>query len=1064
MDTQDILNKNTEVMSGLKDFQRATVERIDYLFRNGQDRVLVADEVGMGKTMIAKGVIAKTAALRKEEGDDLFKVVYICSNQSIAHQNLSKLDVFDTLERNEDMDFSQWRLSMQFITIKYCERVFKEKNEFVQLLTLTPGTSFKHSNGAGTLDERMLLGCVVEQILKNEYPDNLSWRRRLKKIMINNVKYWEESYDHWKKLVADYLPYKSDVHSILLEDNDFMDYVTEYLENYESGQKTSPFINYIRKAFAKISINMLNPDLVIMDEFQRFSFIIGDEDESEASMLAKAFLTPNNSNSLADKIRVLLLSATPYKLYSTLEDLGDTNNDEHYNEFMNVVKFLNNDENKYDDFKNIWENYSLSLKELKNDNVALLNLKENKAKAENALYNCICRTERISVMDNADFIDDTSKNNALKINENDIKSYLEIIKLITENEIKADFSIDYVKSSPYILSFMQKYDLKQKIEKYFQANPDKVAEAKSSLLWIDRNIIQKYKKLPAVNARLERLISELFNSKTENKIYPELFLWVPPSMPYYEFGGVYRNSEGFSKILIFSAWEMVPRMIGSLVSYEEERRTIRRLLEKRAEEKRNDEVTEDLVNYFDHNYPKARLSFAQDSILNLLYPSQFLADIYEFDGKKSKLEKVEKDLAAKIEEKLQPLFQKYNVQTGNVDNRWYWLAPMLIDGEEYVEFWINSLTDFIEDEDEQKAGTQFNALLDKVKTTIKEPNLGKCPSDLVQVLVDATLGSPAVCLLRNLPYVDLATYLALKFRKYLNSPVRTAIIELSNRTRKFDDNYHWQDVLMYCKNGNLQSMIDEYIHLLWDSCSDEMEIALAFADSLLLRSSPFQAETYPEFASRISGDSKSQTKLRTHYAVGFTESKNQEKGVARKDALRKTFNSPFWPFVMASTSIGQEGLDFHLYCRKVMHWNLPSNPIDLEQREGRINRFKCLAIRQNLAKKYCNQIDFAYEGDLWDNIFEKAHSEKKDGQSDLIPFWCLGKDQEIKIERILAHYPVSKDEAVYERLIKILSLYRLTLGQPRQEELLKNVFQDFEDIEPLKELFIDLSPYNKKSK
>ena len=48
-------------MHGLKDFQRKTVERIDYLFRNGQNRVLIADEVGMGKTLIARGAIVKTA-------------------------------------------------------------------------------------------------------------------------------------------------------------------------------------------------------------------------------------------------------------------------------------------------------------------------------------------------------------------------------------------------------------------------------------------------------------------------------------------------------------------------------------------------------------------------------------------------------------------------------------------------------------------------------------------------------------------------------------------------------------------------------------------------------------------------------------------------------------------------------------------------------------------------------------------------------------------------------------------------------------------------------------------
>ncbi|MDM5326796.1 hypothetical protein [Neobacillus sp. CF12] len=38
--------------------------------------------------------------------------------------------------------------------------------------------------------------------------------------------------------------------------------------------------------------------------------------------------------------------------------------------------------------------------------------------------------------------------------------------------------------------------------------------------------------------------------------------------------------------------------------------------------------------------------------------------------------------------------------------------------------------------------------------------------------------------------------------------------------------------------------------------------------------------------------------------------------------------------------MGQEGLDFHYYCRKIVHWNLPSNPIDLEQREGRITQYK----------------------------------------------------------------------------------------------------------------------------
>lgn len=59
----DEIEKHT--LSGLKDFQRATVERVDYLFRHNQNRVLVADEVGMGKTLIARGAIVKTATIRK---------------------------------------------------------------------------------------------------------------------------------------------------------------------------------------------------------------------------------------------------------------------------------------------------------------------------------------------------------------------------------------------------------------------------------------------------------------------------------------------------------------------------------------------------------------------------------------------------------------------------------------------------------------------------------------------------------------------------------------------------------------------------------------------------------------------------------------------------------------------------------------------------------------------------------------------------------------------------------------------------------------------------------------
>jgi hypothetical protein len=86
----------------------------------------------------------------------------------------------------------------------------------------------------------------------------------------------------------------------------------------------------------------------------------------------------------------------------------------------------------------------------------------------------------------------------------------------------------------------------------------------------------------------------------------------------------------------------------------------------------------------------------------------------------------------------------------------------------------------------------------------------------------------------------------------------------------------------------------------------------------------------------------------------------------------------------------------------------------------------------------------------------------KNGESELIPFWCLGKMQNFKIERIVPMYPLSQDQLRYQRLIKILSLYRMTMGQARQEELLQYIFQNFSNTESLKELFINLSPFSKK--
>ena len=168
----DLKHAEAQVCEGLKDFQRETVDRVLSLYKSGQNRVLVADEVGLGKTLVAKGVIAKTARYYQEElQDDLFKVVYICSNQNIANQNISKLKI----NKEVTVDgVSDTRLSMQHLKIFEQENDQAIKDRYIQLIPLTPSTSFSMTNGCGSVKERALIFAVLKRLsLFKEYSKEL---------------------------------------------------------------------------------------------------------------------------------------------------------------------------------------------------------------------------------------------------------------------------------------------------------------------------------------------------------------------------------------------------------------------------------------------------------------------------------------------------------------------------------------------------------------------------------------------------------------------------------------------------------------------------------------------------------------------------------------------------------------------------------------------------------------------------------------------------------------------------------------------------------------------------
>lgn len=980
----------------VKDFQRATADRILHIYKNlGHRRVLLADEVGLGKTFVAKQVINLVREWHKQEKDDFFKVVYICSNANIADQNIEKLGV------ENRMSISESRLSMQHLYIKFAEKQIAEQHEKVEMpesiIPLTPSTSFRFYSAQGTANERALMCdilCGLTQL--KEYKEVIS------DFLSCNVKNWQELTNTYNEKIKgcgdDYL---LEMHSKLqtrLSDA-IINQLIEYAQNGCDNRQRADMINKLRRIFAEISIDMLDPDLVIMDEFQRFNSLL-EQGDDEQSMLANKFFDNERSNT-----KILLLSATPYKPYSTLEELNTNGNDEHYQDFMKVMDFLYATKDKMDRFKLTWHAYSAALK--RTNVVDLTPLVVTKNEAEEALYGVMCRTEQF----NSGIIDD-SRVCDVQIVPEDILSFAEgqyLMDCLNQENSKVrlgNLPMEYVKSSPYLLSFMDKYELKKRIASALQ-HSDVKRYGKMDALLLSKYAINNYRPIPAANGKLKYLHDLVFGTRHEKKT--QLLLWVPASNPYYKAGGVFESNEvrNFSKIILFSSWEMVPRMISIMMSYYSELYTLGELKKVEAEIR----YTSQKKNRYGEN------RFRADGLLE--YPCQTLSGLFSpttFYGEI--LPSIRKIIKQRIQEEFaQNTIISSIPQQGRNNAKLILTLMKILDGKP-----VETLNDLY------------------------------VPSNALDVMTDIAIASPAVCAYRQSGNEEDAQMVAKAIVSVFNKPESAAVIDLMYN-KKNDDDYY-ESVLDYCVVGNLQAVLDEYAHM------TQTKMLGHTVTEAIIGTSNLSIDTTDSL-----GMEGNKQLMRCHFAIPFIDKTVTDKSVARTTNIRKAFNSPFRPFLLSTTSIGQEGLDFHWYARKIVHWNLPSNPVDLEQREGRINRFKCLAIRRNVVKLYGSE---TYH--TWDELFSLAYSNLKGTHSDIVPYWCLPvadltEEQRAKleyIERIVPLYPLSRDRYKYERLIKVLALYRMTLGQPRQEELLNLLKNMHLSDEQLKELTIDLCPYNKK--
>jgi hypothetical protein len=109
----------------------------------------------------------------------------------------------------------------------------------------------------------------------------------------------------------------------------------------------------------------------------------------------------------------------------------------------------------------------------------------------------------------------------------------------------------------------------------------------------------------------------------------------------------------------------------------------------------------------------------------------------------------------------------------------------------------------------------------------------------------------------------------------------------------------------------------------------------------------------------------------------------------------------------------------------------------MEQREGRVHRYKGHAIRKNVAEHYgLRALAGSSEwSDPWAALFKLAAEAAGPEGLGLIPYWVY-EHGSAKVERRVPLLPYSREVGKLKRLKTGLALYRLAFGQPRQEDLL----------------------------
>lgn len=1004
------------VLAGLKGFQRDAVDHIMERFygpgaTTGSGRFLVADETGLGKSIVARGVIARAIEhLQDIDHVERVDVVYICSNADLARQNLKRLNVTS----DETIGMAS-RLTLLARETRRLETRSPGAGKKVNLISFTPGTSFREGgHRQGSADERAMLTIILDGLAAETDSDRRT-HRLLFRGGVSSLRRFNESYVQRLRheLAGEPDPRIVDTFARTIRANGVLERFLTLRESARGKQKLEGEIKWrvieltreLRRDLAKAGIDILEPDLVILDEFQRFRQILADpETGGEVAELAHSLFDHRDA-------KVLLLSATPYKPFTNADD-----DDDHARDFLETVSFLaRRDESTTTGVADALADYRRSI-------VADGDPGSAARRVQAALLPLMSRSERPPLGEEGDMLTTSVLSGGVPTPD-DLTDWAALSRL---GELAdAPIPLEYWKSIPHFATFMDGYQTARGVRELLQGDAAEPAAALlSAARGIGRGDVESYAPIDLGNSYLRALAEQ-----TVDRGWWRL-LWLPPTMPYLKPAGVYADVDATqtTKHVLFSAWTGVPTAVASLLSYEVDRRIAASgdlLTENTAEGRKR--VSQRLV------YP-GTVDALRMSTLSLFWPHPGLA------GAGDPLAAVRRSggvvTTDALHAELAPDMSAAQ-ESGQPWEAFFSYPGALPESLHDVE--PSSLFDVdvsgAENEDDLGAGLVLHVETARARTAAPtEPRHPELP-----LLAAHSPGNIAYRALLSVAAPDAtpgglwraAWTVANGFRALFNRPETTALLVGLDPDREY-----WRLVLDYCADGNLQAVLDEYLFQLRSEhggapLDDDglAEVAATAAAAMSIRPAAYLGHD----ASRERAEIRFRARFALRYGGKHANDASETVGI-RQGEVRNAFNSPFAPFVLASTSVGQEGIDFHWWSHSVIHWNLPSNPVDFEQREGRVNRFAGHAVRKNVAAQHWPDVLASESRSPWDAAFAAA-SAVDDGLGEFSPWWVYRGDA--RIHRVVASYPFSRDTERYARLRDALALYRLTLGQPRQEDMVE---------------------------